>query len=84
MNGLWLLGVSVLDQSRMPLFIFDVYLVKKLTLLKQRFLNWRYNSCSARATILLLITRLQESLKSSGTVLLSMAEANKSILMVDL
>ncbi len=83
-NGLWLLGVSVLDQSRMPLYIFDVYAVGKLTLLKPRFSNWRFNSCSARATVLLLITRLQESIKSSGTVSLSMADANKSILIVDL
>ncbi len=73
----------MLDQNRMPLYMFDVYPVGKLPLLKPWFSNWRFSSCSARATVLLLITRLQESVKLSGTVSLSMADVNKSILMVD-
>jgi len=43
----------------------------------------KFSSCSVSATILLLMMHLHDSVNSVGTVLLSIANANNSILMFD-
>ncbi len=81
-KGKWLLGVLPLDQRKDPAYMFAVYPIVKLTSFIPLVLNCCLSSCSMRATDLLFMKRLQESVTSSGTSSLSMAEVNKIILMV--
>jgi hypothetical protein len=68
---------------KIPLYMFDEFADEKVTSNIPRFLNWRLSSCLARAAVLLFINCLQESVKLVGMVLLSMADAKRSILVVD-
>ncbi len=79
----WLLGVLLLDQRKVPRYVFFVYPGVNLTSPMPWDSNWLFNSCSASASYLQFMKCLQESTSSSGTVLLSIAEKKRIILRVN-